>query len=222
MSDVALAASRDRCPDPPHRRTFCARWPKRPESPCCRGHVTKDGELADREPSSTWSIPSFESRAIATVSLRLIRALSTVSGRRARSDSWRWCPTVLREMPDATILRGPDLNVPGVVFTVTNDGSRRSHRDASVGGDEFRFAASGRPSSVVPAPGPVARGAGIALRRRHQRSRRLRGNRRRTTGNEPGVDVALALAVASAALNFAVPRTLATMGRWVSPVNCAP
>jgi DNA repair protein RadA/Sms len=30
--------------------------------------------------------------------------------------------------------------------------------------------------------------------------------------NEPGVDVALALAVASAVLNFAVPRTLAAMG----------
>jgi DNA repair protein RadA/Sms len=30
--------------------------------------------------------------------------------------------------------------------------------------------------------------------------------------NEPGVDVALALAVASAALNFAVPRSLAAMG----------
>ena len=30
--------------------------------------------------------------------------------------------------------------------------------------------------------------------------------------NEPGVDVALALAVASAALNFAVPRTMAAMG----------
>jgi DNA repair protein RadA/Sms len=30
--------------------------------------------------------------------------------------------------------------------------------------------------------------------------------------NEPGVDVALALSVASAALNFAVPRTLAAMG----------
>jgi DNA repair protein RadA/Sms len=30
--------------------------------------------------------------------------------------------------------------------------------------------------------------------------------------NEPGVDVALALAVASAALNFSVPRTLAAMG----------
>jgi DNA repair protein RadA/Sms len=30
--------------------------------------------------------------------------------------------------------------------------------------------------------------------------------------NEPGVDVALALAVASAALDFAVPRTLAAMG----------
>ena len=30
--------------------------------------------------------------------------------------------------------------------------------------------------------------------------------------NEPGVDVALALAVASAVLNFAVPRTVAVMG----------
>jgi DNA repair protein RadA/Sms len=30
--------------------------------------------------------------------------------------------------------------------------------------------------------------------------------------SEPGVDVALALAVASAALNFAVPRTVAVMG----------
>jgi DNA repair protein RadA/Sms len=105
------------------------------------------------------------------------------------------------------------LDVPGVVFTVTNDGSR---------------------SFLIEMQALVATGAGSPRRVAHQvSSQRLAlllavlesrcsvdtsgldvfaATAGGLPANEPGVDVALALAVASAALNFAVPGTLAAMG----------
>jgi DNA repair protein RadA/Sms len=119
----------------------------------------------------------------------------------------------LREMADATVLRGPELDVPGVVFTVTNDGSR---------------------SFLIEMQALVATSLGSPRRVAHQvSSQRLAlllavlesrcgvntasldvfaATAGGLPANEPGVDVALALCVASASLNFAVPRTLAVMG----------
>ena len=103
--------------------------------------------------------------------------------------------------------------MPGVVYAVTNDGSR---------------------SLLVEIQALVAQSSGAPRRVAHQvSSQRLAlllavlearcdvvtsgadvfaATAGGLPANEPGVDVALALAVASAALNFSVPRSLAAVG----------
>ncbi len=177
------------------------------------GHVTKDGELAG---------PRALEHLVDTVvriegdrhgSLRLVRALKHRFGPTGEVGLLEMVPEGLRELPDATALRGSQLSVPGVVFTVTNDGSR---------------------SFLVEMQALVATGSGSPRRVAHQvSSQRLAlmlavlesrcgvdtsgadvfaATAGGLPANEPGVDVALALAVASAALDFAVPRSLAAMG----------
>jgi DNA repair protein RadA/Sms len=88
------------------------------------GHVTKDGELAG---------PRALEHLVDTVdriegdrngSLRFLRALKHRFGPTDEVGLLEMVSDGLREMADATVLRGPELDVPGVVFTVTNDGSR--------------------------------------------------------------------------------------------------
>jgi DNA repair protein RadA/Sms len=177
------------------------------------GHVTKDGELAGPRALEHLVDTVIRIDGDRNGSLRLIRALKHRFGATGEVGLLEMVPDGLREMPDATILRGPDLNVPGVVFTVTNDGSR---------------------SFLIEMQALVATSSGSPRRVAHQvSSQRLAlllavlesrcaidtsgldvfaATAGGLAANEPGVDVALALAVASAALNFAVPRTLATMG----------
>jgi DNA repair protein RadA/Sms len=177
------------------------------------GHVTKDGELAG---------PRALEHLVDTVvridgdrngSLRLLRALKHRFGPTDEVGLLEMVSDGLREMADATVLRGPALDVPGVVFTVTNDGSR---------------------SFLIEMQALVATSLGSPRRVAHQvSSQRLAlllavlesrcavntagldvfaATAGGLPANEPGVDAALALSVASASLNFAVPRTLAVMG----------
>jgi DNA repair protein RadA/Sms len=177
------------------------------------GHVTKDGDLAGPRALEHLVDTVIRIEGDRNGSLRLIRALKHRFGATGEVGLLEMVPEGLREMPDATMLRGPDLDVPGVVFTVTNDGSR---------------------SFLIEMQALVATGSGSPRRVAHQvSSQRLalllavlesrcgvdtsdQDVFAATAGglpaNEPGVDVALALAVASAALSFAVPRTLAAMG----------
>jgi DNA repair protein RadA/Sms len=120
----------------------------------------------------------------------------------------------LRELSDASRLaRAPHLEVPGVVLTVTNDGSR---------------------SFLVEIQALVARAAGATRRVAYQvSSPRLSlllavlearcgvdtsgldvfaATAGGLAANEPGVDVALALAIASAATDFAVTPSLVAIG----------
>jgi DNA repair protein RadA/Sms len=177
------------------------------------GHVTKDGELAG---------PRALEHLVDTVvriegdrhgSLRIVRALKHRFGPTGEVGLLEMVPTGLRELPDAGVLRAPQLHVPGVVLTVTNDGSR---------------------SCLVDIHARVATGLGAPRRVAHQvSSQRLAlmlavlesrcavdtsavdvfaATAGGIVANEPGVDVALALAVASAAMNFVVPRTLCVVG----------
>lgn len=177
------------------------------------GHVTKDGELAGPRALEHLVDTVIRVEGDRHGSLRLIRALKHRFGPTGEVGLLEMAPDGLREMPDATILRGPDLDVPGVVFTVTNDGSR---------------------SFLIEMQALVATGSGSPRRVAHQvSSQRLAlllavlesrcaidtsaldvfaATAGGLPANEPGVDVALALAVASAALNFAVPRSMAVMG----------
>jgi DNA repair protein RadA/Sms len=177
------------------------------------GHVTKDGELAGPRALEHLVDTVIRIEGDRQGPLRILRALKHRFGTTGEVGLLEMVPDGLREMPDATILRGPDLNVPGVVFTVTNDGSR---------------------SFLIEMQALVATASGAPRRVAHQvSSQRLAlllavlearcavdtsgldvfaATAGGLPANEPGVDVALALAVASAALDFSVPRTLAAMG----------
>ena len=177
------------------------------------GHVTKEGELAG---------PRALEHLVDTVvriegdrhgSLRLVRALKHRFGPTGEVGLLEMVPNGLREIADVGSLRGPQLNVPGVVLTVTNDGSR---------------------SFLVEMQALVATGSGAPRRVAHQVSAQrlalmlavlesrcsvdtsgvdvFAATAGGIVANEPGVDVALALAVASAAMNFAVPSTLCVVG----------
>ncbi len=178
------------------------------------GHVTKDGELAGPRTLEHLvdTVVRIEGDRYGT--LRFIRALKHRFGPTGEVGLLEMVNEGLRELPDAAVaLRGPQLSVPGVVYCVTNDGSR---------------------SMLVELQALVASGSGSPRRVAHQvSSQRLAlllavlearcdidtsasdvfaATAGGLPANEPGVDVALALAVASAALDFAVPRTVAAVG----------
>jgi DNA repair protein RadA/Sms len=178
------------------------------------GHVTKDGELAG---------PRALEHLVDTVvriegdrhgSLRLLRAQKHRFGPIGEVGLFEMVGEGLREMSDASVsLRGPQLDVPGVVLSVTNDGSR---------------------SILVEIQALVAHSSGATRRVAYQvSSQRLSlllavlesrcgvdtsaldvfaATAGGLAASEPGVDVALALAVASATLGFAVPPTLVAIG----------
>ena len=178
------------------------------------GHVTKDGELAG---------PRALEHLVDTVvriegdrhgTLRLLRAQKHRFGPTGEVGLFEMVGEGLRELLDASrSLRGPQLDVPGVVLTVTNDGSR---------------------SFLVEIQALVAHASGSTRRVAYQvSSQRLAlllavlesrcavdtsaldvfaATAGGLSANEPGVDVALALAVASAVTGFAVPPALVAIG----------
>jgi DNA repair protein RadA/Sms len=177
------------------------------------GHVTKDGELAG---------PRALEHLVDTVvrvegdrhgSLRLLRALKHRFGPTDEVGLLEMVAGGLREPPDDALGRRAALEVPGVVGTVTLDGSR---------------------SFVVEVQALVAAPTGTARRVAHLVSSQrlslllavLDARCAVATGSldvfastagglaatEPGVDAALALAIASVVAGFAVSRSLVVVG----------
>lgn len=178
------------------------------------GHVTKDGELAG---------PRALEHLVDTVvrvegdrhgTLRLVRALKHRFGPTGEVGLFEMAAEGLREVRDPSrSLRGPALHLPGVVLSVTNDGTR---------------------SFLVEVQALVARASGAPKRVAYQVSSQrlslllavLESRCGIDTGGldvfaatagglpatEPAADVSLALAVASAALGFAVPSSLVALG----------
>jgi len=178
------------------------------------GHVTKDGDLAGPRALEHLVDTVVRIEGDRQGPLRLVRAIKHRFGATGEVGLLEMVPEGLRELPDpALALRGPRLDVPGVVYSVTNDGSR---------------------SFLVEIQALVATSSGSPRRVAHQvSSQRLAlllavlearcgvntsaadvfaATAGGLSANEPGVDLALAMAVASAVLGFAVPRTLAVMG----------
>lgn len=178
------------------------------------GHVTKDGELAG---------PRALEHLVDTViridgdrhgSLRIVRAHKHRFGATGEVGLFEMAAGGLSEIADASVsLRGPNLDVPGVVLTVTNDGSRSflveiqalvAHASGSTKRVAYQLS-SARLSlllAVLEARCAIdtsaldvfaATAGGLAA-------------------SEPGVDVALALAVASATQGFAVPANTVALG----------
>jgi DNA repair protein RadA/Sms len=215
MSDEALASVAGSVPQIRHAaERLCGAAKASGTALILVGHVTKDGELAG---------PRTLEHLVDTVvriegdrhgTLRFIRAMKHRFGPTGEVGLLEMVQEGLRDLPDSALtLRGPQLDVPGVVFTVTNDGSR---------------------SLLVEMQALVASSSGSPRRVAHQvSSQRLSlllavldarcavdtsacdvfaATAGGLPANEPGVDVALALAVASAAMNFAVAKGLAAMG----------
>ena len=177
------------------------------------GHVTKDGELAGPRALEHLVDTVLRIEGDRHGTLRLVRSLKHRFGPTGEVGLLEMVPGGLREIPDAAVLRTPRLEVPGVVLGVTNDGSR---------------------SFLVEIQALAASGAGSPRRVAHQvSSQRLAlmlavlearcavdtsavdvfaATAGGLSANEPGVDVALALAVASAVRHFAVSGHLAAVG----------
>jgi DNA repair protein RadA/Sms len=215
MSDDALASVAGSVPQIRHAaERLCATAKSTGTALILVGHVTKDGELAG---------PRTLEHLVDTVvriegdrhgTLRFVRALKHRFGPTGEVGLLEMVHEGLRDLPDAALsLRGPQLDVPGVVFTVTNDGSRSLLVEmqalvasSSVSPRRVAHQVSSQRLSLLLA----------VLEARCQIDTSASDVFAATAGglpaNEPGVDVALALAVASAAKNFAVPRGLAAMG----------
>jgi DNA repair protein RadA/Sms len=178
------------------------------------GHVTKDGELAGPRALEHLvdTVVRIEGDRYGT--LRIVRALKHRFGPTGEVGLLEMVNEGLRELPEAAMaLRQRAGDVPGVVFTVTNDGSR---------------------SFLVEVQALVASSSGSPRRVAHQvSSQRLAlmlavlearcevdvsgvdvfaATAGGLAATEPGVDLALALAVASAARGFPVTRSLVAVG----------
>jgi DNA repair protein RadA/Sms len=178
------------------------------------GHVTKDGELAGPRTLEHLvdTVVRIEGDRYAT--LRVVRALKHRFGPTGEVGLLEMANEGLRDLPDTAVaLRQPAEDVPGVVFTVTNDGSR---------------------SFLVEVQALVASSSASPRRVAHQvSSQRLSlmlavlearcdidvsgldvfsATAGGLAATEPAVDLALALAVASAAVGFSVPRSLVAVG----------
>jgi DNA repair protein RadA/Sms len=89
------------------------------------GHVTKDGELAGPRALEHLVDTVIRIEGDRHGSLRLLRAQKHRFGPTGEVGLFEMVGEGLRELSDASVsLRGPQLNVPGVVLSVTNDGSR--------------------------------------------------------------------------------------------------
>ncbi len=178
------------------------------------GHVTKDGELAGPRALEHLVDTVIRIEGDRHGSLRTVRAQKHRFGPTGEVGLFEMVGDGLREIVDASVsLRGPQLDVPGVVLTVTNDGSR---------------------SFLVEIQALVAHAAGSTKRVAYQLSSpRLSlllavlearcgvdtsaldvfaATAGGLSASEPGVDVALALAIASATLGFAVSPSMVAIG----------
>ena len=178
------------------------------------GHVTKDGELAG---------PRALEHVVDTVlridgdrhgSLRVVRAIKHRFGPTSEVGLFEMVGDGLRELPDGTLHpSGPALNVPGVVWSVTNDGSR----SLSVEIQALVAASTGSPRRVAHQVSSQRLALLLAVLEARCGVELGAADVFATTAGglpalEPGIDAALALAIASAAVGFVVPATLAVVG----------
>lgn len=215
MSDESLASVAGSVPQVRHVAERLCAVAKSTGTPLILvGHVTKDGDLAGPRALEHLVDTVIRIEGDRNGSLRLIRAQKHRFGPTGEVGLLEMVPDGLRELPDpALALRGPRLDVPGVVYSVTNDGSR---------------------ALLVEVQALVATSSGAPRRVAHQvSSQRLSlmlavlearcgvdtsgadvfaATAGGLPANEPGVDLALALAVASAVLDFPVARTTVAIG----------
>lgn len=178
------------------------------------GHVTKDGELAGPRALEHLVDTVIRIEGDRHGSLRLLRAQKHRFGPTGEVGLFEMVGEGLRELNDASMaLRGPQLNVPGVVLSVTNDGSRSilveiqalvAHSSGST--RRVAYQVSSQRLSLLLAV--LESRCGVDTSALDVFAATAGG----LSANEPGVDVALALAIASATLGFAVPPSVVAIG----------
>jgi DNA repair protein RadA/Sms len=214
MSDEVLASVAGSVPQVRNAaERLCARAKEVGTALILVGHVTKDGELAGPRALEHLvdTVVRIEGDRYGT--LRVVRAIKHRFGPTGEVGLLEMVGEGLRDLPETSMALGGGVDVPGVVFTVTNDGSR---------------------SFLVEVQALVASSSGSPRRVAHQvSSQRLSlmlavlesrcdidvsatdvfaATAGGIAATEPGVDLALALAVASAAAGFSVPRSLVAVG----------
>ncbi|HEV3267602.1 MAG TPA: ATPase domain-containing protein [Acidimicrobiales bacterium] len=178
------------------------------------GHVTKDGELAGPRALEHLvdTVVRIEGERQGT--LRLLRAQKHRFGPTGEVGLFEMVGEGLLELNDASrTLRGPQLDVPGVVLTVTNDGSRSFLVEiqalvAQASGSTRRVAYQVSSQRLSLLLAVLESRCGVDTNALDVFAATAGG----LSASEPGVDVALALAVASAVQGFAVPPTLVALG----------
>lgn len=214
MSDESLASVAGSVPQVRHvAERLCSVAKETGVALLLVGHVTKDGELAGPRALEHLVDTVVRIEGDRNESLRLLRALKHRFGPTGEVGLLEMVPDGLREMADAAVLRGPELDVAGVVFTVTNDGSRSFLIEmqalvATSSGSPRRVAHQVSSQRLALLLAVLESRCGIETSDLDVFAATAGG----LPANEPGVDVALALCVASASRNFAVSRSLAAMG----------
>ncbi len=214
MSDDALASASGSVPQIRNgAERLCAAAKSMGTALLLIGHVTKDGELAG---------PRALEHLVDTVvriegdrhgTLRIVRAQKHRFGPTGEVGLFEMVGEGLRELLDTSVLRGARLDVPGVVLTVTNDGSRSFLVEiqalvAHASGSTRRVAyhvSSPRLSLLLAV---LESRCGVDTSALDVFAATAGG----LEANEPDVDVALALAVASATKGFAVPASTVAIG----------
>lgn len=178
------------------------------------GHVTKDGELAGPRALEHLVDTVVRIEGDRNGSLRLLRAQKHRFGPTGEVGLFEMVGEGLRELDDASrSRRGARLDVPGVVLAVANDGSRSflveiqalvAHSSGAV--RRVAYQVSSQRLSLLLAV--LESRCGVDTSALDVFAATAGG----LSANEPGVDVALALAVASVTLGFSVPSTLVALG----------
>ncbi len=177
------------------------------------GHVTKDGDLAG---------PRALEHLVDTVvrvegdrhgPLRVVRALKHRFGATGEVGLFEMGETGLVEVADVAALAGPRLSVPGVVRTITNDGSRAFPVDVQVlvarsAGAPRRVAYQVSAARLSLLLAVLEARCGIDLGPHDVFAAAAGG----LPASEPAVDLALALAMASAATGTALDPHLVALG----------
>ncbi|MFI5036588.1 MAG: ATPase domain-containing protein [Acidimicrobiales bacterium] len=215
LSDPAIGASAGSVPQVRHgAERLCAAARAAGTALVLVGHVTKDGDLAGPRTLEHLVDTVIRIEGDRHGTLRTLRCVKHRFGPTDEVGLMEMVPEGLRELVDpAGSLAGCGLVVPGVVVGVTLDGSRATRVEiqalvAASAGPPRRLAHQVSAQRLALLLAVLEARCGLDTGARDVFAASAGG----LCAQEPGVDAALALAVASAVGGFAVPRSLAVIG----------
>ena len=181
------------------------------------GHVTKDGAIAGPRVLEHLVDVVLHFEGDRHSSLRLVRATKNRYGAADEVGCFEMREDGIVGLadPSGLFLSDRGAAVAGTCVTVTLEGRRPLVTEVqalATRGIRRRFAAAGSERSGLRPGGHAARGAHAPRTASRGRSGGLRGDGRRHRRHEPAADLAIALALASAARGIALPPTVCAIG----------